>query len=386
MSHTKLPPVTNVYRRQTSQLDLPPRLLFGAGPSNLYPRVVQAMGMPLVGHLDPRFVEVMGDIQDLLCYAWQTDNRWTFPISGTGSAATEAAIANMIEPGDVMLVGVNGYFSERICTIAARYGADVRRLEKHWGGLFTPEEVRAAVELYRPAVLALVHGETSTGVEQPLTDIGDICRAHDCLFLVDSVASLCALPLYVDAWNIDICYSASHTCLSAAPGIAPITFSARAVEKIQSRREPVRSWYWDAVLLQRYWAEPHVYHHTAPMTLNYGLRESLRQLAEEGLSESWQRHHNNAELFWMGLMDLNLKCLVAEKHRLPSLTTIKVPDGVDARSVARYLLNHFNIEIGLGLGELAGKVWRVGLMGFNSRAENVIFLLRALQEALQHAR
>jgi alanine-glyoxylate transaminase/serine-glyoxylate transaminase/serine-pyruvate transaminase len=298
----------------------------------------------------------------------------------------EAAIANTVEAGDTILVGVNGYFGGRICEIASRYNAEVQRLEKPWGEVFSLDEIRDGLERHRPAVLALIHGETSTGAMQPLTGIGDLCREYDTLLLVDSVTSLGAVPLYVDAWGIDVCYSASQKCLSGVPGIAPITFSQRALQKRNSRAMSVRSWYFDTVLLERYWGEEHHYHHTAPINLNYALRESLRMIAEEGLSECWQRHSNNAELLWIGLSDLELDCHVSPNHRLPSLTTIRVPEGVNDRSVARYLLTHYNIDIGLGLGELAGKIWRVGLMGFNSRAENVSLLLTALEKAMQNAR
>jgi alanine-glyoxylate transaminase/serine-glyoxylate transaminase/serine-pyruvate transaminase len=378
--------LSNVPRNSTKQLDVPPRLLLGAGPSNVHARVLQALSTQVIGHLDPIFVQLMDEIQQLLRYVWQTNNPVTLPVSGTGSAAMEAAIANTIEPGDPILVGVNGYFGARICEIASRYDAEVYRLEKPWGEVFDLDEIRAGLERYRPAVLALVHGETSTGALQPLTGLGDLCREYDTLLLVDSVTSLAAVPLYVDAWGIDVCYSASQKCLSGVPGVAPITLSQRALQKRNNRATRVRSWYFDTVLLEQYWGEEHRYHHTAPVNLNYALRESLRMVAEEGLSEYWQRHRNNAELLWIGLSDLKMECHVAAHHRLPSLTTIRVPQDINDRAVARYLLTHYNIEVGLGLGELAGKVWRIGLMGFNSRAENVSLLLTAFAEALQNAR
>lgn len=386
MRQIKLPLLSNAPRIAIKQLDVPPRLLLGAGPSNVHARVLQALSTQVIGHLDPVFVQLMDEIQQLLRYSWQTSNTLTLPISGTSSAAMEAAIANIIEPGDRILVGVNGYYGARICEVASRYDAQVHRLEKPWGKVFDLNELRAGLERYRPAVLALVHGETSTGAMQPLTGVADLCREYDTLLLVDSVATLAAVPLYVDAWGIDISYSASQKCLSAVPGVAPLTLSQRALEKRNSRTTQIKSWYLDTVYLQQYWGEEHRYHHTAPVNLNYALRESLRMLAEEGLSECWQRHRNNAELLWLGLADMKLQCHIDDDHRLPSLTTICVPDGVNDRSVARYLLTHYNIEIALGMGELAGKIWRVGLMGFNSRAENVYLLLTALREALQHAR
>ncbi|MBX2998327.1 MAG: alanine--glyoxylate aminotransferase family protein [Caldilineaceae bacterium] len=386
MRQTKLPLLSNAPQGGTKQLDVPPRLLLGAGPSNVHARVLQALSTQVIGHLDPVFVDLMGEIQQLLRYLCQTKNAVTLPLSGTGSAAMEAAIANTIEPGDRLLVGVNGYFGARICEIASRYDAEVRRLEKPWGKVFDLNEIREGLERHRPAVLALVHGETSTGALQPLSGIGELCREHNTLLLVDSVTSLGSVPLYVDAWGIDVCYSASQKCLSAAPGVAPITLSQRAIQKRNNRSMRVRSWYLDTVLLEQYWGEEHRYHHTAPINLNYALRESMRMVVEEGLSECWQRHRNNAELLWIGLSDLDLDCYVEADYRLPSLTTIRVPQGINDRAVARYLLTHYNIEIGLGLGELAGKIWRVGLMGFNSRAENVTLLLTAFEEALQNAR
>jgi alanine-glyoxylate transaminase/serine-glyoxylate transaminase/serine-pyruvate transaminase len=342
--------------------------------------------MRQVGHLDPVFLKLMEEIKELLRYAWQTDNQFTLPVSGTGSAAMEASIANVVEPGDVVLVAVNGYFGERLCEMASRYGADVRRIEKPWGQVFSLSEFKAALELHRPAVLALVHAETSTGAAQPLDGVGELCHLYDCLLLVDTVTSLGGVPLFVDAWEIDIAYSGSQKCLSCPPGIAPLTFGPRAMEKIHNRKSKVTSWYLDMTLVGQYWGKERVYHHTAPINMNYALREALRLVAEEGLSERWQRHRNNAELLWLGLSDLGLSCHVDYEYRLPSLTTVRVPEGVDAKAISKYLLTHYNIEIAAGLGQLAGKVWRIGLMGFNSRAENVLLLLRALGEALVNAR
>lgn len=386
MNRTKFPTVSTTHRVQTSQLDVSPRLLLGPGPSNAHPRVLQALGMRQVGHLDPEFLQLMGEIQELLRYVWQTDNEFTIPVSGTGSAAMEASIANSVEPGDVVLVGVNGYFGERLCEMAQRYGGEVRRLEKPWGEVFDLDELEEGLETHQPAVLALVHAETSTGACQPLEHVGDLCRAYDCLLLVDSVTSLGGVPLFLDAWGVDIAYSGSQKCLSCPPGIAPLTLGPRAQNKLQKRASKVTSWYLDTTLISKYWGDERTYHHTAPINMNYALREALRLVAEEGLSERWQRHRNNAELFWMGLSDMGLECHVPHENRLPSLTTVKVPDSIDSKAVARFLLTHYNIEIAAGLGQLAGKVWRVGLMGFNSRAENVLTLLGALEEALANAR
>ena len=374
--------VDETHRPNPRQLDLPPRLLLGPGPSNSHPRVLQALSLPTIGHLDPVFLDLMTDVQELLRYAWQTDNRVTIPVSGTGSAGMEAALANSLEPGDGIVIGVNGYFSERLVDMAGRYGGVVQRLEKSWGEVFSLAELEKALDDYRPAVLALVHAETSTGARQPLDGVGDLCRQYNCLLLVDTVTSLAGLPLFVDAWGIDIAYSGSQKCLSCPPGLAPLTFNARALEKLQRRRAPVANWYLDLSLVSKYWGHERTYHHTAPINMNYALREALRLVAEEGLEARWARHQANAELLWAGLADLGLECHVPLEHRLPTLTTVRIPPGVDGKAVQRALLNGFNIEIAGGLGQLAGRVWRVGLMGYNSRPENVALLLAALRQVL----
>ncbi|MFQ5576475.1 MAG: pyridoxal-phosphate-dependent aminotransferase family protein [Anaerolineae bacterium] len=382
MTPATLPDVSNSHRITPTQLDMPPRLLLGPGPSNAHPRVLQALGMRQVGHLDPTFINLMNEVQELLRYAWQTDNQLTIPVSGTGSAAMEAGLANTVEPGDVVLVGVNGYFGERLCDMAARYGGDVRRLEKGWGEVFTLEELRAGLEAHRPAVLALVHAETSTGACQPLEEVGELCRRFECLLLVDTVTSLGGVPLFLDAWQVDVAYSGSQKCLSCPPGIAPLTLGPRAVEKLQRRKTPVPNWYLDMAMVGKYWGSERTYHHTAPINMIYALREALRLVAEEGLEARWARHRANAELLWEGLAQLDIACHVPRETRLPSLTTAVIPAGVDGKAVARYLLQTYNIEIAGGLGQLGGKVWRIGLMGFNSRAENVTLLLAALKDAL----
>jgi alanine-glyoxylate transaminase/serine-glyoxylate transaminase/serine-pyruvate transaminase len=379
----EMPMISNAHRANVSQLDMPPRLLLGPGPSNAHPRVLQALGMRQVGHLDPSFIEVMNEVQELLRYAWQTDNAFTLTISGTGSAAMEAAVANLVEAGDVVLVGVIGYFGERIVEMMRRYGADTRVIEKDWGEAFSTAELYAAVETHRPRILALVHGETSTGVVQPLQDVGDICREFDCLLMVDSVTSFATTPLFIDAWGIDVAFSCSQKGLSCPPGLGPLTFGPRALEKIESRKQGVRSWYLDLSLLAKYWeGRTRSYHHTAPINMNYAIREGLRLVAEEGLEARWARHQANAEFFWQGLEAMGLACHVPEGLRLPALTTVRVPEGVDAAAVARTLLSEYNIEVAGGFSKLAGKVWRVGIMGFNSRRENVMLLLDALSRVL----
>jgi len=374
--------IEDQHRITTCELNMPRRLLLGPGPCNVHPRVLSAIGAPQVGHLDPSFLELMDEIQELLRYTWQTDNALTLAISGTGSAAMEATLANMVEPEDVVLVGVKGYFGNRLVDMASRYGADVRTINQIWGQPFTFEEIEKALEEHRPKILALVHAETSTGVRQPMEGIGDLCHKYDCLLLVDTVTSLGAVPLFLDHWKIDLAYSCSQKGLGCPPGIAPFTMSSRAVEKLEKRKSKVGNWYLDMNLLTKYWGNERVYHHTAPINMNYALREALRLVAEEGLAHRWDRHRGNAELLWEGLGEIGLKCYVPMNYRLPTITTVLIPDGVDGKIVPRKLLHEYNIEIGGGLGDLAGKVWRIGLMGYNSRKENVVLLLGALERVL----
>lgn len=379
---TKRFPLNEQHRIQTSQVDVPARLLLGPGPSNAHPRVLQALGMPQVGHLDPAFLELMDEVQELLRYAWQTDNELTIPVSGTGSSAMEAAVANTVEPGDDVLVGCNGYFGERLVDMAGRYGGTVHRLDKPWGQVFSLDELRAGLEEHQPEVLALVHAETSTGARQPLEGVAELCRDVDCLLLVDTVTSLGGVPLYVDEWGVDVAYSGTQKCLSCPPGLAPLTLGPRAVEKLNTRDTQVPNWYLDMSMVAEYWGSERTYHHTAPINMNYALREALRLVGEEGLEARWNRHQDMAELLWDGLAALGLECHVDREYRLPSLTTVRVPEDVDAGRVTNTLLDTYNIEIGGGLGELSGNVWRIGLMGFNSRRENVYRLLDALDRTI----
>ncbi|NES82185.1 MAG: alanine--glyoxylate aminotransferase family protein [Moorea sp. SIO2B7] len=374
--------INDQHRLLAPQLDIPPRLLLGPGPCNVYPRVLGALSLPTIGHLDPCFLSLMEDVQTLLRYAWQTNNQLTIPVSGTGSAAMEATLANIVEPGDVVLVGIMGYFGHRLVDMASRYGADVQKLMKPWGEVFSLDELREGLETHRPAILALVHAETSTGARQPLEGIGELCREYNCLLLVDTVTSLGGVPLFLDKWGIDLAYSCSQKGLGCPPGIAPFTMSPRAVEKMQKRSTPVANWYLDMSMLTKYWGNERTYHHTAPINMNYALREALRIVAEEGLEARWKRHQANAELLWEGLADLGLVCHVEEEFRLPTLTTVRIPEGVDGKAVSGKLLGDYNIEVAGGLGELGGKVWRIGLMGYNSRPENVLILLEALKRVL----
>lgn len=363
-------------------LVVPDRLLLGPGPSNVDPCVIAAMNQQPIGHLDTAYLAMMDEVQELLRYTWQTTNPLTYAVAGTGSAAMEATLANAIEPGDRVLVCVKGYFGHRLVDMAQRYGADVVIINRPWGEAFSLEELTAALAEHRPAVLAIVHAETSTGVRQPLEGLGAACAAHDCLLLVDTVTSLGGVPIFLDEWQVDLAYSCGQKGLSCAPGISPFTMSDRAVAKLERRRQPVANWYLDAALLRKYWGPERVYHHTAPVNLTYALREALRLLAEEGLDARWQRHRQIAEYFWSGLADLGLSCHVEESLRLPTLTTVRVPDGVDAKAVSRQLMADYNIEVGGGLGELGGRVWRIGLMGYNSQREHVDTLLHALAAIL----
>ncbi|KAF3890774.1 MULTISPECIES: alanine--glyoxylate aminotransferase family protein [Nostocales] len=372
--------INNNQRLQLAPLAVPSRLLLGPGPSNAHPAVLEAMNTSPLGHLDPAFLGLMDEIQSLLRYVWQTENPLTIAVSGTGTAAMEATIANTVEPGDVVLVGVMGYFGNRLVDMAGRYGADVRTIAKSWGQVFTLEELRSALETHRPSLLALVHAETSTGARQPLEGVGDLCREFGCLLLVDTVTSLGGVPIFLDEWGVDLAYSCSQKGLGCPPGASPFTMSPRAVEKLQKRPNKVANWYLDMTLLNKYWGQERVYHHTAPINLYYALREALRLVAEEGLENCWQRHQKNVEYLWERLENLGLTLHVEREFRLPTLTTVRIPEGVDGKAIARQLLNEHNIEIGGGLGELAGKVWRVGLMGFNSRQESVDKFIDALEK------
>lgn len=377
------PPAVNAaHRHSLDPLVVPDRLLLGPGPSNADPRVLAAMNQQPIGHLDPDYLVMMDEVQELLRYTWQTSNALTWATAGTGSAAMEATLANAIEPGDRVLVAVKGYFGHRLVDMAQRYGGEVETLHKPWGEAFSLEELTAALATHKPDVLAIVHAETSTGVRQPLEGLGAACAAQGCLLIVDTVTSLGGVPIFLDEWQVDLAYSCGQKGLSCAPGISPFTMSPRAVEKLERRSQPVANWYLDAALLRKYWGPERVYHHTAPVNLTYALREALRLLAEEGLEARWQRHQQTAEYFWAGLADLGLSCHVDQQFRLPTLTTVRVPDGVDAKAVGRQLLTEYNIEIGGGLGELAGKVWRVGLMGHNSNPQHVDTLLAALKKVL----
>jgi alanine-glyoxylate transaminase / serine-glyoxylate transaminase / serine-pyruvate transaminase len=360
----------------------PQRLLLGPGPSAVHPRVLRAMSTPLIGHLDPAFLGIMNDIQMLLRRVFSTTNPFTIAISGTGSAGMEAAIVNVIEPGDHVIVGINGVFGTRLATIIERCGGNVIRIEVPWGQVIEPDSIASLLKQSCPVkAVVLVHAETSTGAWQPIEPIGTLCRQYNALLIVDAVTSLGGMPVEVDRWGIDVCYSATQKCLSCPPGLAPLTLSERALSVLKDRRSPCRSWYFDLSLIADYWAEQsRAYHHTAPISMSYALREALRLVDEEGLPSRYARHQLNSRALTSGLMALGLSPLPSPDQRLPTLVCVTVPPHIDEAAVRAELLRRFGIEIGGGLGPLKGKVWRIGLMGESSTEANVLTLLNALEE------
>ncbi len=368
---------------QFKDLNLPSRILLGPGPSMVPPRVLRAMATPPVGYMDPTYLAVMQETKELLRYVFQTENEITIPISGTGSAGMETALCNFIEPGDDVLIAIQGFFGERLADMAARYRANVDRIEKPWGEIFAPEELESALSQKKYKLLAIVHGETSTGcVQTGVDEIAAAAHKHGALLVLDTVASLGGVPVDVDGWEVDICYSGSQKCLSAPPGLAPITVSPRALEVLKQRKTPVANWYLDIQGIQRYWGNSPAYHHTGPSNMIFALREALRMVAEEGLKSRMQRHRDNAELLWSGLEELGIPPRVPLEYRLASLTTAQLHDGFNEATIRSRLLNEYNLEIVGGFGPLAGQIWRIGLMGFSSRRENVELLLALLNKLI----
>jgi alanine-glyoxylate transaminase/serine-glyoxylate transaminase/serine-pyruvate transaminase len=365
------------------ELTPPNRTLMGPGPSDVHPRVLRAMSTPLVGHLDPSFVEVMDEVQDLLRYTFRTDNQWTIPVSGTGSASMEAAIGNLVEPDDTVLVPTNGYFGGRMQSMAERAGGDVVHVEAPWGEPLAPADVEAAFDEHQPDVFGFVHAETSTGVKQPqVSELTDIAHSHDAYVIADTVTSLGGVELRVDEWDIDVAYSGPQKCLSCPPGASPLTLNDRAMDKVLSREEEPRSWYLDLSLLEGYWGEERAYHHTAPVTNVYALREALRLVAEEGIENRWERHLDVAGELKSGLEEMGLEMNAPDEYWLPSLNAVRVPDGVDDGAVISHLLDEYDLEIASGLGDLAGDIWRIGCMGYSARKKNVEYVLSALEDGL----
>ncbi len=363
--------------------DPPTRILLGPGPSEVPARVLSALARPTVGYLDPTYVALMRSLRGLLRMVFDTENEATLAITGAGTAAMEAAVFNAVEPGEKAVVCVHGYFGDRLRQIMERAGADVTVVESAWGTPTKPSDVAAALDKTGDVkVVGVVHGETSTGVRQDIPEIAKLAHDRGAVLIADTVASLGGAEFATDAWGADIVYTGSQKCISAVPGTSPITFSDRAMEKIRSRRQPCRSWYLDLLLNLSYWDAPPKYHHTGPINLNYALYEGLRIIEEEGLTNRTARVKQTAEAMWAGFEAMGMSMLVPEAHRLPTLTTICVPDGVDEAKVRAYLMQRHGIEIVGGLGPLAGKVWRVGLMGASCQPRHVILLLAAMEAAL----
>jgi alanine-glyoxylate transaminase/serine-glyoxylate transaminase/serine-pyruvate transaminase len=359
------------------------RVLMGPGPSNVPARVIQAMSAPCVGHLDPYFLSVMDETQSLLRFLFQTDNPLTIPISGTGSAGMETCFVNLVEPGEEVVVGINGFFGTRMTDIVRRVGGQLIRVDGEWGRAIDPEAVRRAVQGRSPKLFAFVHAETSTGVCQPLEDIASIAHESGALLLVDMVTSLGGMEVGVDSIGIDAAYSGTQKCISCPPGLAPISFSPAAVKALDSRKNPVASLYLDMSMLRSYWGPERKYHHTAPINMVYALREALRIVAEEGLEARFARHHLNHKALVAGIEAMGLTMFVPEPERLPTLNAIRIPDGVDDMKVRKALLNDFGIEVGGALGDLKGQIWRVGLMGHSSCRKNVFTFLSGLESILR---
>ena len=364
------------------ELQPPVRVLMGPGPSDIHPRVLEAIGKGTVGHLDPFYLQVMNDLQDLLRMVFQTQNEMTMAISATGSAGMEAAIVNLIEPGDAMVACINGVFGKRMADVAQRAGAEVIAVEKPWGEVFSPDDLKDVLSKAKPKVVGIVMAETSTGASQPIPEISDLVHDAGAMLLVDSVTSLGGMDVRVDDWNIDAIYSGSQKCLSCPPGLAPVSFSKRAVDVVLNRKTKVQSWYLDISMLASYWGEDRVYHHTAPINMSYALYESLRLVEEEGLEDCFARHQRNHVALKAGLAALGISYSAQEGHQLPMLNAVRIPDGVDDLTIRRGLLDRFGIEIGGGLGAFKGKVWRIGLMGHAARQSNVLLLLAALEQLL----
>ena len=366
------------------ELAPPQRLLLGPGPSMVHPRVLRAMSTPLLGHLDPRFLEIMNEVQGMLRDVFRTRNAFTIAVSGTGSAGMEAALVNLLEPGDTAVVVVAGVFGARMADIVGRTGARLVKLEVPWGQVVDAGRIEEVLRREgQVKVVAIVHAETSTGAQQPMEGLGRLCHDHGALLVVDTVTSLGGVPVDVDGWEADAVYSGTQKCLSCPPGLAPLTLSQRALDAVKARKERCRSWYLDVSMIADYWAEgKRAYHHTAPISMVYALRESLRIVLEEGLEARFARHRRHSAALMAGIAALGGAPLAAEGHRLPSLNCVQVPPGVDDGAVRKYLLAEHDIEIGGGLGPLSGKVWRIGLMGESSRQASVVAVLSALEQAL----
>jgi alanine-glyoxylate transaminase/serine-glyoxylate transaminase/serine-pyruvate transaminase len=363
-------------------LNPPIRTLMGPGPSDIHPRVLQALAKNTVGHLDPYYLELMNGMQQMLRELFRTKNEMTMAVSATGSAGMEATVVNLIEPGDSMVVCVNGVFGGRMVDVAQRAGAKVTKVERPWGEVFTPDDLKDALAQAKPKVVGIVMAETSTGAWQPIEEISKLVHDAGALLLVDAVTSLGGVPVEVDKWNIDAIYSGSQKCLSCPPGLAPVSFSERAMQVILNRKTKVQSWYLDVSMLANYWGQNRVYHHTGPINMTYALYEALQIIHEEGLESCFARHALNHRALKAGLAAIGIEYTAQEGHQLPMLNAVRVPAGVDDAAVRSALLNRFGIEIGAGLGVFKGQVWRIGLMGYGARPANVLLFLSALEQLL----
>ncbi|HUS36830.1 MAG TPA: alanine--glyoxylate aminotransferase family protein [Verrucomicrobiae bacterium] len=362
-----------------AQFSPPKRLLAGPGPSDVAPSVLRAMSLPLVGHLDPVFVKMMDEIKAMLRAVFLTKNEMTFPVSGTGSAGMEFCFVNLIEPGDEVVIGVNGVFGNRMVDVAERCGAIVTKVEAPWGRIIDPSQIAQALKGKKPKLVAIVHAETSTGALTPVEEISRLTHETGALLLLDTVTSLGGCPVRIDDWQVDAVYSGTQKCLSCPPGLSPVSLSPRALQVATSRKKKVQSWYLDVNLLSSYWGQERVYHHTAPISMNYAFHEALRLVLEEGLEKRWKNHEQNHQLLRTGLNELGLGIASQEGHQLWQLNAVTVPEGVDEANVRKRLLNDYNIEVGAGLGPMKGKIWRIGLMGETSKSENVRRILEALR-------
>jgi len=363
----------------------PVRTLMGPGPSDVHPRILEALSRPTIGHLDPEFIRMMDELKGLLQYTFQTSNAMTMPVSAPGSAGMETCFVNLVEPGDKVIVCQNGVFGGRMKENVERCGGTPVMVEDPWGDAIDIQKLEDALKAHPDAaIVAMVHAETSTGAQSDVAALVKLAHQYDCLTIVDTVTSLGGTPVKVDEWGIDAIYSGSQKCLSCTPGIAPVSFNERALDKTRNRRSKVQSWFMDLNLVMGYWGEgaKRAYHHTAPINALYALHEALLMLKEEGLENAWARHARNHEVLKAGLEAMGLQFVVKEADRLPQLNAVTIPAGVDDAAVRSRLLNEFNLEIGAGLGALAGKVWRIGLMGHSSRMENILLCVGALESVL----
>jgi len=368
--------------RRFGDLNPPTRLLLGSGPSNPEPRVLRAMAMPLVGQFDPAFTAIMDDVSELTRRVFRTENRRAFPVSGSSRSGLEAALASLIEPGDRVVVGNFGRFGDLFCEIARRYGAEVVSVDAPWGEIVEPERIVRELRAARTKLVAIVHADTSSGIAQPLAEIGTACREHDALLVVDAVLSLGGCRVETDAWNVDVAVSGLQKCLGGPSGMAPLTYNARAEAAMQARRSAPATNYLDLLQLQEYWGPDRLNHHTAPTSMVYALREALRIIDEEGLEARWERHQRANDALVAGLEAMGLTLHGDRAHKAPMITLVNVPEGTDEAGVRRQLLDEYSIEIMAAFGALNGKVWRIGLMGYNARLENALTVLSALERVL----